>query len=366
MSKARRPRQVSKGRARKAAIDSDRGSTPPAPSRVTKESRAGSELSRIHLSADGMLEEPPTLGTARLGGKTETDSRTLAQLAASVMSAAQVEEAEPLDVGSGQPEETEEARQTQTKGGSGQSKRRRKVGFALALMLLAGIGLVWLSASGGSATSDDHGQGQSLAELGNSSPPDNGSAPPAPGDAASPADGGEISAVAVPTEQPVAVPTEQPVAVPDPGPPLSPPLPQDPGPVPAPAATPDPAPPPPISPAPMPAPTAAPLPSPTVHIGDLDGRSRRGRVFVDIWVHDSSHNPVEGATISIAWEGAVGPASCLTGPGGSCTVRTKNVSSPATVTLIVTGVSAPAGPYDSTSNHDPDGDSNGTYLTVAI
>jgi hypothetical protein len=104
----------------------------------------------------------------------------------------------------------------------------------------------------------------------------------------------------------------------------------------------------------------------TVHISDLDGRYRNGRVVVDIWVHDSSHNPVQGATVSIGWQGAVGPASCVTGPGGTCRVRTNPVSSPNTVTLFVAEVSAPARPYDITGNHDPDGDSAGTFLTLSF
>ncbi len=87
---------------------------------------------------------------------------------------------------------------------------------------------------------------------------------------------------------------------------------------------------------------------------------------MQIWVHDASHNPIAGATVNLTWQGGSGPASCLTGAGGSCAVHSNNVSSPATVTLTVTGVSIAGGTYDAGSNHDPDGDSNGISITVAF
>ena len=83
-------------------------------------------------------------------------------------------------------------------------------------------------------------------------------------------------------------------------------------------------------------------------------------------MHDASHNPVAGATVNLTWEGASGPASCLTGAGGSCTAHTNNLSSPATVTLTVTGLSFPGGTYDGSLNHAPDGDSSGTAITVGF
>jgi hypothetical protein len=74
---------------------------------------------------------------------------------------------------------------------------------------------------------------------------------------------------------------------------------------------------------------------------------------------------VEGAVVYLAWEGGSGPSSCATGAGGSCTVHTSNLSSPAKVTLTITGVVIAGGTYDAGSNQDPDGDSNGTSITIS-
>ena len=89
-------------------------------------------------------------------------------------------------------------------------------------------------------------------------------------------------------------------------------------------------------------------------------------MFVLILVVDAAEQPVEGATVYLAWEGGSGPSSCVSGAGGSCNVHTGNLSSPAQVTLTVTGVTVPGGNYDPGSNQDPDGDSNGTSITVSV
>jgi len=102
-----------------------------------------------------------------------------------------------------------------------------------------------------------------------------------------------------------------------------------------------------------------------VHITDLDGGPKGGKVFVQVFVVDSAQKPVEGAVVYLAWEGGSGPSSCVTGAGGSCTVHTSNLSSPAKVALTVTGVVVPGGTYDAGSNQDPEGDSNGTSITIS-
>jgi PKD repeat protein len=83
-------------------------------------------------------------------------------------------------------------------------------------------------------------------------------------------------------------------------------------------------------------------------------------------VHDGSHAPVAGATVYGEWsEGAGGSSDCQTDESGRCTVEKtgipKNVGS---VVFTVTDVNLDGATYEDADNHDPDGDSNGTRITV--
>ena len=105
-----------------------------------------------------------------------------------------------------------------------------------------------------------------------------------------------------------------------------------------------------------------------MHVGDLDGlgsiQGRTWAVRVTIKVEDAAHNPVSGATVSGAFSaGANGNPSCTTGTSGTCFV-TKSRLRNGSVTFTVTGVTHATRTYQSSSNHDPDGDSNGTTITV--
>jgi hypothetical protein len=110
---------------------------------------------------------------------------------------------------------------------------------------------------------------------------------------------------------------------------------------------------------------------PTCHISDLDGgvidNGVRWQATVSIAVHDEDEAPVSGATVSGRWiEGASGSASCTTDASGQCTVTSDEVHKRfGTITFEVTGVSHDSMTYDSVQNHDPDGDSNGTMISVS-
>jgi PKD repeat protein len=108
----------------------------------------------------------------------------------------------------------------------------------------------------------------------------------------------------------------------------------------------------------------------TVHVGDLDGTKTSVRntwtAAVTIEVHDGSHTPVSGATVHGDWsEGAGDSTECATDDSGRCTVEKtgipKKVSS---VVFTVTDVNLDGTTYADAENHDPDGDSNGTRITV--
>ena len=85
-----------------------------------------------------------------------------------------------------------------------------------------------------------------------------------------------------------------------------------------------------------------------------------------VYVHNPSHNPVAGASVSVTWSGAYsGSASCAsTDDTGMCYFRTGYLPTGGTVTLTVTGVTYSGASYNPAHNHDPDGDSNGTSITI--
>lgn len=134
--------------------------------------------------------------------------------------------------------------------------------------------------------------------------------------------------------------------------------------------SPTPTPSPTATPAPTPTPTPTPAPSSTMHVGDLDrSASNAGgswRATVTITVHDANENPIANATVTGTWSGGYsGSASCTTDSNGRCSVTTGNIAKKkSSVTFTVSGVSHNTLTYDSTSNHDPDSDSNGTRITV--
>ncbi len=109
----------------------------------------------------------------------------------------------------------------------------------------------------------------------------------------------------------------------------------------------------------------------TMHVGDLDssvktrGKSGKWEAFVTVTVHDQNHSPVAGAAISGTWGGdANGTVSGTSDASGSVTFGTGNLDGGSAVTFGVTGVSFDGSTYDGGSNHDPDGDSDGTSITV--
>ena len=111
-------------------------------------------------------------------------------------------------------------------------------------------------------------------------------------------------------------------------------------------------------------------PTGTSHCADLDDTSlsvKGGwRAQVTITVHDQGHQPVTGAQVSGSWiSGASGGASCTTGAGGTCTVQSGKLKGRiSSAAFQVTGITAAGLSYLNTNNHDPDGDSDGTTITL--
>jgi thermitase len=108
-----------------------------------------------------------------------------------------------------------------------------------------------------------------------------------------------------------------------------------------------------------------------LHVGDLDGSAAPGRsgrwdASVTITVHDQDHAPVPGASVTGTWSaGASGTGTCITNSAGTCSVSKTGIkSNVASVQFSVTGISLEGAVYNSVSNHDPDGDSNGSVIVV--
>jgi len=125
-------------------------------------------------------------------------------------------------------------------------------------------------------------------------------------------------------------------------------------------------------------PTATPLPPtptptalPSDHVGDLDGSTSpagggKWNTTITIRIEDANHNPVANATVSGAWSaGASGSGTCVTNGSGQCTVTKNSINkNSSSVTFTVTDVTHATYTYTFGNNHDPDGDSNGTAITV--
>ena len=106
----------------------------------------------------------------------------------------------------------------------------------------------------------------------------------------------------------------------------------------------------------------------TMHVGNLDGgatvQSRTWTAIVAVVIEDQAHVPVSAATVTGTFSaGGKGTGTCTTGPNGSCTITKSRLRS-GSVAFTVTNVTHATRTYDSAGNHDPEGNSNGTTVTV--
>jgi len=86
------------------------------------------------------------------------------------------------------------------------------------------------------------------------------------------------------------------------------------------------------------------------------------------WVHGdgASDAVVANATVSGNWSnGSTGSGSCATNASGICTITSANISTRnASATFTVSNITASGYTHQSSSNHDPEADSNGTIRTT--
>lgn len=141
---------------------------------------------------------------------------------------------------------------------------------------------------------------------------------------------------------------------------------------PAPTPTPTESPPPTESPTPSPTAVATPTPTAaagTMRVADIDGaQTSNGSTWTahaTIVVRDASNNLVSGATVSGSWTTGSSSGPCITNGTGQCTISAGGIPKRnSATTFTVTGVTHASLVYDSSANSDPDGDSNGTSITI--
>ncbi len=179
---------------------------------------------------------------------------------------------------------------------------------------------------------------------------------------------------ATPTVTPTPTPTPTTTATPTPTPTPT----TTPTPTPTPTTTPTPTPTTTPTPTPTTTPTATPTATPTVtptpavhHVGDLDKSTRSGSSWwtwqpqVTATVLDSNGIALPGATVSGTFSNHKGTLTCTTAATGTCSLGNFSFTVFTKSTVFkVTNVTADSSTYAPTANTDPDGDSNGTTITV--
>jgi hypothetical protein len=87
---------------------------------------------------------------------------------------------------------------------------------------------------------------------------------------------------------------------------------------------------------------------------------------VTIRVHDPAHKAVSNAIVLGVWSNNSNVTRNCTVRKGTCVMTSDTLAtSTSTVTFAVTGISHATLAYDPVANHDPDGDSSGTTITMS-
>jgi hypothetical protein len=106
----------------------------------------------------------------------------------------------------------------------------------------------------------------------------------------------------------------------------------------------------------------------SVHVGDIDAATVKGsgtwQASVTLRIHTSGHASQPGAVVLGVW-GTGLTSTCTTTTSGTCTVASGSLARKIQETTFqVTSVTIGSAIYDGGSNHDPDGDSTGTAITI--
>ena len=106
----------------------------------------------------------------------------------------------------------------------------------------------------------------------------------------------------------------------------------------------------------------------TLHVTDLDGIGTRLRYWwvwratVNVYISDNLNEPVEGAYVDIDWsDGSID--GCTTDSNGMCRIVGYQWSWYNSIALKIFDIYHQL-EYEPADNRDPDGDSNGTIITI--
>ena len=107
---------------------------------------------------------------------------------------------------------------------------------------------------------------------------------------------------------------------------------------------------------------------PAIHVGDLDGSTIKGSgtwsASTTIRVDTAGHLPQPGATVRGVWSSGLA-GTCTTVANGTCAIGSGSIARKIqTAAFTVTSMSFGSTTYDPSLNHDPDGDSTGTAITI--
>jgi len=178
--------------------------------------------------------------------------------------------------------------------------------------------------------------------------------------------------IAEPTQEPTPTPTLEPTQEPTAEPTATPTLEPTPEPTPEPTATPTQEPTSEPTVTPTQEPTATPSPAPSLHVGDLDGTSAADKgqkwlAIVSITVVDAYGTPLAEATVSGAWSNDdTNTSACTTDSNGQCSLTGSLLGGKTgSVIFTVSGVSHATFAYDPANNTDPEGDSDGSSITIS-
>lgn len=108
--------------------------------------------------------------------------------------------------------------------------------------------------------------------------------------------------------------------------------------------------------------------APEMHVGDLDGASTSTQntwmATVNLVIHDRSHDGVANVTVTGSWNDG-STASCTTSASGQCVVSRSGIPKKTnTASFSVTNVTRSPFVYAPAANHDPDGSSSGTTVSI--
>ena len=104
-----------------------------------------------------------------------------------------------------------------------------------------------------------------------------------------------------------------------------------------------------------------------MHVADLfpysSSEGKTWSAYVIVTIHDADHNALEGAVVTGTWTAGLAVDECTTDYAGQCLLLS-TFNRKRSVTLTVANVDFTGFTYDPDANHDADGDSDGTSITI--